>query len=72
MAFDIPSPGDHRLRPTEKSVLELPGEQAVNHALGRFRPGERPVIEEAIDRAVQAVVVWATRGADDCMNQYNG
>jgi PTH1 family peptidyl-tRNA hydrolase len=50
-----------------------PGEgQAVNHALGRFKPGERPVIEEALDKALQAVVVWATRGADDCMNQYNG
>jgi peptidyl-tRNA hydrolase, PTH1 family len=50
-----------------------PGEgQAVNHALGRFRPSERPVIDDAIALAVQAVVVWATRGVDDCMNQYNG
>ncbi|HEV8062334.1 MAG TPA: aminoacyl-tRNA hydrolase [Gemmataceae bacterium] len=46
--------------------------QAVNHALGRFRPSERPVIDDAIELAVQAVVVWATRGVDDCMNQYNG
>jgi PTH1 family peptidyl-tRNA hydrolase len=50
-----------------------PGEgEAVNHALGRFRPVERPVIEEAIGRSVQAVVLWATRGVAECMNQYNG
>lgn len=46
--------------------------QAVDFVLGRFRPSERPIIDEAIGRAIQAVVVWATRGVDECMNQYNG
>jgi PTH1 family peptidyl-tRNA hydrolase len=46
--------------------------QAVDHALGRFRPSERPVIDDAIEQAIQAVVVWATRGVAECMNQYNG
>ncbi len=53
--------------------IGAPGEgEAVDHALGRFRPVERQVIEEAIDRSVQAVVLWATRGVAECMNQYNG
>jgi peptidyl-tRNA hydrolase, PTH1 family len=53
--------------------IGAPGEgQAVNHALSRFRPVEAPVIEDAILRALQAVVVWATRGVAECMNLYNG
>jgi PTH1 family peptidyl-tRNA hydrolase len=49
-----------------------PGEDAVDHVLGRFRPGERPVIEDAIVLASQAVGVWVRRGVEACMNQYNG
>ncbi len=44
---------------------------AVDHVLGRFRPSERPVIEEAIATAVQGVVLWIRQGIDQCMNQYN-
>jgi len=47
-------------------------DDAVDHVLGRFRPSERPVIEDAVDRAVQAVVVWVHQGIEACMNQYNG
>ena len=46
-------------------------DEAVDHVLGRFRPSERPVIDEAVALAVQAVVVWITRGVADCMNEYN-
>jgi PTH1 family peptidyl-tRNA hydrolase len=45
---------------------------AVEHVLGRFRPSERPVIEDAIRLAAQAVVVWVAQGIEACMNQYNG
>ena len=45
--------------------------EAVDHVLGRFRPSERPVIEEAVALAVQAVLVWARRGVEACMNEYN-
>jgi PTH1 family peptidyl-tRNA hydrolase len=48
-----------------------PGE-AVDHVLSRFRPTERPVIEEAVARAAQAVVCWMQKGIAVCMNQYNG
>jgi PTH1 family peptidyl-tRNA hydrolase len=47
-------------------------EDAVEYVLGRFRPTERPVIEEALERAAQAVVFWVDKGIVDCMNQYNG
>jgi PTH1 family peptidyl-tRNA hydrolase len=49
-----------------------PEEGAVDHVLGRFRPAERPVIEDAIRLAAQAVVVWVEQGIEASMNQYNG
>jgi PTH1 family peptidyl-tRNA hydrolase len=48
-----------------------PGE-AVDHVLSRFKPGERPVIEEAVATAAQAVLTWARSGIEVCMNRFNG
>lgn len=45
--------------------------EAVDYVLGRFRPGERPLIEDAIEKSVQAVCLWVQEGIDRCMNQYN-
>jgi PTH1 family peptidyl-tRNA hydrolase len=45
--------------------------ELVDHVLGRFRPSERPVIDEAIALAIQAVSVWSQQGLDVCMNRYN-
>lgn len=47
-------------------------DDAVDHVLGRFRPSERPVIEDAVAAAAQAVAVWTAQGIDVCMNRYNG
>jgi PTH1 family peptidyl-tRNA hydrolase len=49
------------------------GEQGelTDHVLGRFRPSERPVIEEAVGLAVQAVSVWVAQGIEVVMNRYN-
>jgi PTH1 family peptidyl-tRNA hydrolase len=46
-------------------------DDTVDHVLGRFRPGERAVIDEAIPQAGQAVLVWLRHGIDQCMNQFN-
>lgn len=43
----------------------------ADYVLDRFRPTERPVIEEAIQRAAQAVEVWLHRGIAACMNEFN-
>ncbi|MBI1914835.1 MAG: aminoacyl-tRNA hydrolase [Planctomycetes bacterium] len=48
-----------------------PEEEAVDYVLGRFRSSERNVIDEAIRTAAQAVIVWANRGIDACMNEFN-
>lgn len=43
----------------------------VDHVLGRFRPVEKPLIEEALQLAVQAVGDWMNHGVEVCMNRYN-
>jgi PTH1 family peptidyl-tRNA hydrolase len=48
-----------------------PEEDAVDHVLSRFRPTERPVIDEAVQIAAQAVGVWIHEGIEACMNRYN-
>ena len=61
---------------TQYSRLKIgvgsPGEDVVDHVLGRFRPVERPVIEDALGKSAQAVLVWVFQGVGACMNQYNG
>jgi PTH1 family peptidyl-tRNA hydrolase len=43
----------------------------ADFVLGKFATGERPVIDEAIRRAADAVSVWVMEGIEACMNRYN-
>lgn len=53
--------------------VDSPGDaDAADHVLGRFRPAEKPVIEDAVQQAAQGVFLWARHGIQKCMNQYNG
>jgi PTH1 family peptidyl-tRNA hydrolase len=65
----------NHLGTTEYARLRIgvgsPAEDAIDHVLGRFGPAERKVIEDAVGLAAQAVLVWASRGVEACMNQYN-
>lgn len=66
----------NHLGTTEYARLRIgvgsPCEEAIDHVLGRFAPAERKLIEDALGLAAQAVLVWASRGVEACMNQYNG
>jgi peptidyl-tRNA hydrolase, PTH1 family len=44
---------------------------AADYVLGRFREDERPVMDVAVSKAVEAVVLWAKLGIETCMNQIN-
>ena len=46
-------------------------DQTVDHVLGRFRPSEKPVMEEAVATAAQGVMLWLREGTGACMNRYN-
>ena len=43
----------------------------VDYVLGDFTPEERPVIEEAYERAIAAVECWLREGIVAAMNRYN-
>jgi PTH1 family peptidyl-tRNA hydrolase len=45
---------------------------AVEFVLTRFRNSERPIIDDALILASQAVAVWVTQGIDTAMNRFNG
>jgi PTH1 family peptidyl-tRNA hydrolase len=51
--------------------VDSPRDDAIDHVLGRFSPAEVPVIEDAVVLSAQVVLVWASRGVEVCMNQYN-
>jgi PTH1 family peptidyl-tRNA hydrolase len=44
----------------------------VDHVLSRFRPGEQDVIDEAVQKSGQAVLLWAREGIELCMTRVNG
>lgn len=45
---------------------------AADFVLSRFRSAERPVIDDALIFASQAVAVWTTQGLAAAMNRFNG
>ncbi|MBX6312443.1 MAG: aminoacyl-tRNA hydrolase [Isosphaeraceae bacterium] len=45
---------------------------AADFVLSRFRPSERPVIDDALITATQAVAVWVSQGIAAAMNRFNG
>lgn len=66
----------NHLGTTEYSRLRIGVDAAgegdmVDHVLGRFRPGERGVIADAVTLAAQSAAVWVRDGIQTCMNQYN-
>jgi PTH1 family peptidyl-tRNA hydrolase len=50
-----------------------PGQmQAPDYVLQEFSKGDLTVISETLNRAVEAVLVFAAEGLDAAMNKYNG
>ena len=47
-------------------------EDSAAYVLRRPRPAERPVLDEAIQQARQAVLCWIQHGIDRAMNEFNG
>jgi PTH1 family peptidyl-tRNA hydrolase len=45
---------------------------AADFVLSRFRPTERPVVDDALISASQAVAVWVSQGLPAAMNRFNG
>lgn len=43
----------------------------ADYVLSKFTRQEKPIIEDRVSLAADAVIVWARGGIQDCMNQYN-
>lgn len=53
-------------------IGQTPGNrETVDYVLGQFMADERPIVDQAIDRAVTAVEVWISDGVQAAMNQFN-
>lgn len=48
-----------------------PGQQVVDHVLGRPTPDETALLEASYDRAIEAVLVWMQDGPEIAMNRFN-
>lgn len=48
------------------------GRDASDFVLTRFRSSERPIIDDALILATQAVAVWVAQGIEPAMNRFNG
>lgn len=51
----------------DRGALEAP-----DYVLSRFRAADRPIIDNALIAATQAVAVWVTQGLEAAMNRFNG
>jgi PTH1 family peptidyl-tRNA hydrolase len=47
------------------------GDTATGHVLGRFSPAERPLLDETLDRAAEAIEFAQSHGFPAAMNRYN-
>lgn len=45
--------------------------EAADYVLSKFAPDEKPLIEQAVETAVEAVLCWARQGAEAAMTRYN-
>ncbi len=52
-------------------IGRCPGAEAVGYVLGRPEPQERPLLNEAILKARDAVLHWLRFGLDKTMNEFN-
>jgi PTH1 family peptidyl-tRNA hydrolase len=52
--------------------VDAPGQiPQKDYVLGRFRPDQQPLVEGAIEQAVQAALCWVTSGIVTAMNRFN-
>jgi len=48
-----------------------PGEDPIDYVLTTFRPDERPIVEQAVRYAADAVESWVELGPAETMNRFN-
>ncbi len=46
--------------------------EITDYVLGRFEPGDRPMLDAVLDRACKQIECWVTAGVQKAMNDFNG
>lgn len=46
--------------------------EITDYVLGRFEPGDRPVLDAVLERACNQIECWITAGVQKAMNDFNG
>jgi len=60
-----------RLRVGIMGETRRAGDDLADYVLDRFSKAERPLVDEAVAEAVEALAVFVTVGIDKAMNQFN-
>lgn len=63
--------GSHDIPRIRIGIGKVHPAATTEYVLGRFAPDERPLIEDALTRAVEAVECWLRRGIEKTMNEFN-
>jgi len=63
--------GSHEFARCRVGIGSCPGPETVDYVLGRPREEERPLLNEAILRARDAVLCWLEAGISKVMNDFN-
>jgi peptidyl-tRNA hydrolase, PTH1 family len=48
------------------------GVDPIDHVLSTFRPEEKPILDQVVRAAADAVECWLESGVDECMSRFNG
>ena len=59
------------IKPTTYMNLSFPLGHQIDYVLGQWKPSEVPIVDETVDKAVEAIKSFVTQGPDRTMNQYN-
>ncbi|MFO0829994.1 MAG: aminoacyl-tRNA hydrolase [Phycisphaerales bacterium] len=52
--------------------IDAPGQvPQKDYVLGKFRPDQQPLVEQALEQAVQACLAWIDSGVEAAMNRFN-
>lgn len=54
-----------------RQQAEYNSPSARDYVLGRFEKQEKKILDDAVERAAQAVMCWIQKGIDAAMNEYN-
>ncbi|MBI4569572.1 MAG: aminoacyl-tRNA hydrolase [Planctomycetes bacterium] len=67
----IPASGGGEFLRLRIGVGDAGGADLADHVLGPFSRAERALVEEAVERAVDALLCWMRKGPAAAMNQFN-